>query len=264
MSINTVTTATTLNTNAISVTDLNKTVVTQEGELTILNGISMDVKQGDSVAILGPSGSGKSTLLGLLAALDTPSSGEILLDGVALSKLDEEQKAALRKQKVSFIFQSFMLVDTLTALENVMLPAELAGVIDAKQKAQSMLDRVGLSHRLSHLPKQLSGGEQQRVAIARAFICEPKVLFADEPTGNLDKANGDKIADMLFELNQESDTTLVLVTHDLALAKRCQRQFLMDNGVLTEALSPEMTNNPTPSSVDSAFDSPVDSREEVC
>ncbi|WP_445945377.1 ABC transporter ATP-binding protein [Shewanella sp.] len=264
MSINTVTTATTLNTNAISVTDLNKTVVTQEGELTILNGISMDVKQGDSVAILGPSGSGKSTLLGLLAALDTPSSGEILLDGVALSKLDEEQKAALRKQKVSFIFQSFMLVDTLTALENVMLPAELAGVIDAKQKAQSMLDRVGLSHRLSHLPKQLSGGEQQRVAIARAFICEPKVLFADEPTGNLDKANGDKIADMLFELNQESDTILVLVTHDLALAKRCQRQFLMDNGVLTEALSPEMTNNPTPSSVDSAFDSPVDSREEVC
>jgi putative ABC transport system ATP-binding protein len=228
-------TATVLNTNAISVTDLNKTVVTQEGELTILNGISMDVKQGDSVAILGPSGSGKSTLLGLLAALDTPTSGEILLDGVALSNLNEEQKAALRKQKVSFIFQSFMLVDTLTALENVMLPAELAGVVDAKQKAQSMLDRVGLSHRLNHLPKQLSGGEQQRVAIARAFICEPKVLFADEPTGNLDKANGDKIADMLFELNQESDTTLVLVTHDLALAKRCQRQFLMENGVLTEA-----------------------------
>ncbi|ABE55647.1 ABC transporter related [Shewanella denitrificans OS217] len=230
-------TATASNTNAISVTDLNKTVVTQEGELTILNGISMDVKQGDSVAILGPSGSGKSTLLGLLAALDTPTSGEIFLDGVALSKLDEEQKAALRKQKVSFIFQSFMLVDTLTALENVMLPAELAGVVDAKQKAQNMLERVGLSHRLSHLPKQLSGGEQQRVAIARAFICEPKVLFADEPTGNLDKANGDKIADMLFELNQESDTTLVLVTHDLALAKRCQRQFLMDNGVLTEAVA---------------------------
>lgn len=230
-------TATASNTNAISVTDLNKTVVTQEGELTILNGISMDVKQGDSMAILGPSGSGKSTLLGLLAALDTPTSGEIFLDGVALSKLDEEQKAALRKQKVSFIFQSFMLVDTLTALENVMLPAELAGVVDAKQKAQNMLERVGLSHRLSHLPKQLSGGEQQRVAIARAFICEPKVLFADEPTGNLDKANGDKIADMLFELNQESDTTLVLVTHDLALAKRCQRQFLMDNGVLTEAVA---------------------------
>lgn len=225
---------TALTTSAIAVTHLKKTVVTQEGELTILNGINMDVKQGDSVAILGPSGSGKSTLLGLLAALDTPTSGEIILDGVALSGLNEEQKAALRKQKVSFIFQSFMLVDTLTALENVMLPAELAGVTQAKQKAQAMLERVGLSHRLTHLPKQLSGGEQQRVAIARAFICEPKVLFADEPTGNLDSVNGDKIADMLFELNHESDTTLVLVTHDLALAKRCQRQFVMENGYLSE------------------------------
>ncbi|QIR14188.1 ABC transporter ATP-binding protein [Shewanella aestuarii] len=223
--------------SAIKVTNLIKTVVTQEGELTILKGINMDVKQGDSVAILGPSGSGKSTLLGLLAALDTPSSGEILLAGSALSGLNEEQKAALRKQKVSFIFQSFMLVDTLTALENVMLPAELAGIKDAKQKAQTMLERVGLAHRLTHLPKQLSGGEQQRVAIARAFICEPKVLFADEPTGNLDSANGDKIADMLFALNQESDTTLVLVTHDLQLAKRCKRQFIMDNGQLTENAS---------------------------
>ena len=221
--------------SAITVTNLIKTVVTQEGELTILKGINMDVKQGDSVAILGPSGSGKSTLLGLLAALDTPTSGEILLDGAALSGLNEEQKAALRKRKVSFVFQSFMLVDTLTALENVMLPAELAGVKDARQKAQNMLERVGLSHRLTHLPKQLSGGEQQRVAIARAFICEPKVLFADEPTGNLDSVNGDKIADMLFELNQESDTTLVLVTHDLQLAKRCKRQFVMDNGLLTES-----------------------------
>ena len=220
--------------SAIKVTNLIKTVVTQEGELTILKGINMDVKQGDSVAILGPSGSGKSTLLGLLAALDTPTSGEILLAGSALSGLNEEQKAALRKQKVSFIFQSFMLVDTLTALENVMLPAELAGVKDAKQKAQNMLERVGLAHRLTHLPKQLSGGEQQRVAIARAFICKPKVLFADEPTGNLDSANGDKIADMLFALNQESDTTLVLVTHDLQLAKRCKRQFIMDNGQLSE------------------------------
>lgn len=153
---------------------------------------------------------------------------------MALSKLNEEQKAALRKQKVSFIFQSFMLVDTLTALENVMLPAELAGVRNAKDKAQAMLTRVGLSHRLTHLPKQLSGGEQQRVAIARAFICEPKVLFADEPTGNLDSVNGHKIADMLFELNQESHTTLILVTHDLLLAKRCQRQLVMDNGHLQE------------------------------
>ena len=220
--------------SAINVVNLEKSVTTQEGVLTILKGINLDVKSGESVAILGPSGSGKSTLLGLLAALDTPSSGEIWLDGVALSNLNEEQKAALRKQKVSFIFQSFMLVDTLTALENVMLPAELAGVKQAKQKAEAMLTRVGLAHRITHLPKQLSGGEQQRVAIARAFICEPKVLFADEPTGNLDGANGHKIADMLFALNQEQQTTLVLVTHDLALAKRCGRQIIMDNGELSE------------------------------
>ena len=223
-----------LKNSAINVVNLEKSVTTQEGTLTILKGINLDVKQGESVAILGPSGSGKSTLLGLLAALDTPTSGEIWLDGVALSPLNEEQKAALRKQKVSFIFQSFMLVDTLTALENVMLPAELAGVSNAKEKAQAILVRVGLSHRLTHLPKQLSGGEQQRVAIARAFICEPTVLFADEPTGNLDSVNGHKIADMLFELNQESHTTLILVTHDLLLAKRCERQLVMDNGHLQE------------------------------
>ncbi|GCF90803.1 ABC transporter ATP-binding protein [Shewanella sp. M16] len=226
-----------LKNSAINVVNLEKSVITQEGTLTILKGINLDVKQGESVAILGPSGSGKSTLLGLLAALDTPTSGEIWLDGVALSPLNEEQKAALRKQKVSFIFQSFMLVDTLTALENVMLPAELAGVSNAKEKAQAMLVRVGLSHRLTHLPKQLSGGEQQRVAIARAFICEPTVLFADEPTGNLDSVNGHKIADMLFELNQESHTTLVLVTHDLLLAKRCERQLVMDNGHLQEDIT---------------------------
>ncbi|MGS0675418.1 ABC transporter ATP-binding protein [Shewanella sp. 125m-1] len=220
--------------SAITVSHLVKSVVTQEGELTILNGINMDVKQGESVAILGPSGSGKSTLLGLLAALDSPTSGSIHLDGVALENLNEESKAALRKQKVSFIFQSFMLVDTLNALENVMLPAELAGVTKAKEKAESMLERVGLSHRLTHFPNQLSGGEQQRVAIARAFICEPKVLFADEPTGNLDSANSDKIADMLFELNRESDTTLVLVTHDMQLASRCERQLIMDSGHLSE------------------------------
>ncbi|RBP77856.1 putative ABC transport system ATP-binding protein [Shewanella putrefaciens] len=226
-----------LKNSAINVVNLEKSVITQEGTLTILKGINLDVKQGESVAILGPSGSGKSTLLGLLAALDTPTSGEIWLDGVALSPLNEEQKAALRKQKVSFIFQSFMLVDTLTALENVMLPAELAGVSNAKEKARAMLVRVGLSHRLTHLPKQLSGGEQQRVAIARAFICEPTVLFADEPTGNLDSVNGHKIADMLFELNQESHTTLVLVTHDLLLAKRCERQLVMDNGHLQEDIT---------------------------
>ncbi len=207
--------------------------------MTILKGINMDVKHGESVAILGPSGSGKSTLLGLLAALDSPSSGDISLDGVSLVGLDEEQKAALRKQKISFIFQSFMLVDTLTALENVMLPAELAGVKQARAKAEQMLKRVGLAHRLGHLPKQLSGGEQQRVAIARAFICEPKVLFADEPTGNLDKHNADRVADMLFTMNRESATTLVLVTHDLQLAKRCQRQLEMTDGQLFELAARE-------------------------
>ncbi|MCG9746915.1 ABC transporter ATP-binding protein [Shewanella sp. Isolate8] len=226
-----------LENSAIKVSDLYKSVTTQEGELTILNGINLDVKSGESVAILGPSGSGKSTLLGLLAALDSPTKGEIVLDGVTLNGLDEEGKAALRKQKVSFIFQSFMLVDTLNALENVMLPAELSGISNAKQKAQRMLDRVGLSHRLNHFPNQLSGGEQQRVAIARAFICEPKVLFADEPTGNLDGANSDRVADMLFELNRESDTTLVLVTHDLQLANRCQRRLNMQAGQLSEVVS---------------------------
>nr|WP_261925102.1 ABC transporter ATP-binding protein [Shewanella sp. NFH-SH190041] len=231
--------------SAIIVSRLSKSVTTQEGTLTILGGIDLDVKQGESVAILGPSGSGKSTLLGLLAALDTPSDGEIWLGGTALSGLNEEQKASLRKQKLSFIFQSFMLVDTLTALENVMLPAELAGMADARKQAEAMLSRVGLAHRLGHLPKQLSGGEQQRVAIARAFISQPQVLFADEPTGNLDAANGQRVADMLFELNREHATTLVLVTHDLQLAKRCQRQLLMENGMLT-ALSQEQ---PVPSKV---------------
>ncbi|RLV58802.1 ABC transporter ATP-binding protein [Parashewanella curva] len=219
---------------AIKVVNLEKSVKTQEGLLTILKGIDLEVKHGESIAIVGPSGAGKSSLLGLLAALDNPTSGEVFLDGVGLSKLDEEQKAALRKEKVSFIFQSFMLVDTLTALENVMLPAELAGVANAKEKSLAMLEKVGLSHRLNHLPKQLSGGEQQRVAIARAFICEPKVLFADEPTGNLDEANGSKVEQMLFELNQESDTTLVIVTHDMDLARKCQRQLTMYDGSLVE------------------------------
>ncbi|WP_299001859.1 ABC transporter ATP-binding protein [uncultured Shewanella sp.] len=224
-----------LNKSAIVVNSLVKSVATQEGQLSILNGIDLEVKQGESVAILGPSGSGKSTLLGLLAALDTPTSGDIALDGVSLKGLDEEGKAALRKEKVSFIFQSFMLVDTLTALENVMLPAELAGVKEAREKAKMMLDRVGLSHRLNHLPNQLSGGEQQRVAIARAFISEPKVLFADEPTGNLDAENSHKITEMLFSMNQESQTTLVLVTHDLTLANLCERQLLMEKGILSES-----------------------------
>ncbi|WP_338592877.1 ABC transporter ATP-binding protein [Shewanella khirikhana] len=220
--------------HAIKVAHLKKIVQTQEGELTILKGGDMEVKPGQSVAIIGPSGSGKSTLLGLLAALDTPSEGEIWLDGSPLSGLGEEAKAALRKKKVSFIFQSFMLVDTLTALENVMLPAELGGMKDAKERALAMLERVGLSHRINHLPRQLSGGEQQRVAIARAFIGEPRVLFADEPTGNLDGGNAHRVADMLFELNAELGTTLVLVTHDNQLALRCERQFTMTEGELAE------------------------------
>lgn len=222
--------------SAIVVSNLTKTVNTQAGQLTILKGINLEVKSGETVAILGPSGSGKSTLLGLLAALDSPTTGDILLDGVSLTGLNEEQKAIIRKQKLSFIFQSFMLVETLTALENVMLPAELAGIADAKQKALAMLDKVGLSHRLSHLPSQLSGGEQQRVAIARAFIANPKVLFADEPTGNLDHANGTMIADMLFELNAEQHTTLILVTHDNELAHLCQRQLVMNAGELSETV----------------------------
>ena len=218
----------------IKVNHLSKWVGTQEGTLTILNGIDLNVNAGESLAILGPSGSGKSTLLGLLAALDTPSAGEIWLDGVCINALNEEQKATIRKQKLSFIFQSFLLVDTLTALENVMLPAELAGLNHCREKAKTLLSTVGLSHRLNHLPNQLSGGEQQRVAIARAFISEPKILFADEPTGNLDSSNSDKIADMLFELNQTSGTTLILVTHDLQLAKRCSRQVNIENGSIVD------------------------------
>nr|WP_233132595.1 ABC transporter ATP-binding protein [Paraferrimonas haliotis] len=220
--------------SVIKVSQLIKQVETQEGPLKILKGIDLDVKSGESLAVVGPSGSGKSTLLGIIAALDTPSSGNVSIDGVDLSNLDEEQKAQLRKQKTSFVFQSFMLVDTLTALENVMLPAELSGLKNAKEKALQWLDKVGLSHRLHHLPKQLSGGEQQRVALARAFISQPKVLFADEPTGNLDSANGERVANLLFELNQAQGTTLILVTHDQKLAMRCQRQVQMEDGHLIE------------------------------
>ncbi|GLP94823.1 ABC transporter ATP-binding protein [Paraferrimonas sedimenticola] len=223
--------------SVIKVSQLTKQVETQEGPLKILKGIDLDVKPGESLAIVGPSGSGKSTLLGIIAALDTPSEGEVSIDGVNLAQLDEEQKAALRKRSTSFVFQSFMLVDTLTALENVMLPAELAGVQGVKQRAEQWLERVGLSHRLHHLPNQLSGGEQQRVALARAFISQPKVLFADEPTGNLDPANGDKVADLLFELNQDQQTTLILVTHDQKLAARCERQVRMVEGQLHEVSS---------------------------
>ncbi|MDB2330917.1 ABC transporter ATP-binding protein [Alteromonas sp.] len=218
----------------IKAAQVTKSVTTSEGTLQILQPISFEVKQGESVAIIGASGSGKSTLLGLLAGLDEVTSGEIFLDDQPLHSLDEEQRAVLRGNTVGFIFQSFMLVQSLTALENVMLPAEIAGLADAKQKALSILEDVGLSHRAHHFPNQLSGGEQQRVAIARAFITSPKILFADEPTGNLDAKNSDKVEALLFKLNKEKGTTLVLVTHDNMLAEHCDRQLTMQAGSLVE------------------------------
>ena len=218
----------------LSVRDLGKTVTTAEGELTILKGLALEIKAGESVAIVGASGSGKSTLLGLLAGLDQASSGEIVLDGFCLGTLTEEQRAALRARCVGFVFQNFQLLPTLTALENVMLPLELNGKTNARLRAETYLQEVGLSHRLHHLPRKLSGGEQQRVAIARAFASEPKILFADEPTGNLDKKNAQRVADLLFELNDKKGTTLVLVTHDSRLADRCQRTLWMDEGSLSD------------------------------
>ncbi|WP_372768812.1 ABC transporter ATP-binding protein [Pseudoalteromonas sp.] len=220
--------------NVIQVKDLGKTVSTLDGDLTILSGISFNVKPGESIAIVGASGSGKSTLLALLAGLDSVTQGEIFLDGEPLHNLDEEQRAAVRAKSVGFIFQSFMLVQSLTALENVMLPAELAGKTNAEEKAKELLDKVGLSHRLHHFPSQLSGGEQQRVAIARAYIGEPKVLFADEPSANLDSKNGRIIEELLFDLNKVAGTTLVLVTHDEHLAEKCQRTIHIDAGQLID------------------------------
>lgn len=219
----------------IKTANVTKTVTTTEGDLQILQPISFEVNTGESIAIIGASGSGKSTLLGLLAGLDEVSEGEIFLDDAPLHNMDEEARAVLRGQKVGFIFQSFMLVQSLTALENVMLPAEIAGLDNPKKRAQDILEQVGLSHRAHHYPNQLSGGEQQRVAIARAFITQPKILFADEPTGNLDAANGKKVEELLFNLNKEQGTTLVLVTHDNKLAQQCDRQLTMQGGVLTES-----------------------------
>ena len=218
----------------IETKSITKTVNTSEGALQILQPISFQVKAGESIAIVGASGSGKSTLLSLLAGLDEVSTGEIFLDQQPLHTMDEEKRARLRGDKVGFIFQSFMLVQSLTALENIMLPAEINGLENPKQRAQEILEQVGLGHRSHHYPNQLSGGEQQRVAIARAFITQPKILFADEPTGNLDAANSDKVEALLFQLNQEKQTTLVLVTHDPQLAAKCQRQLHMQAGELTE------------------------------
>ncbi|MDC9525300.1 ABC transporter ATP-binding protein [Pseudoalteromonas sp. Angola-30] len=228
--------------NIIQVNGLSKVVSTFEGELPILSDISFNVKHGESVAIVGTSGSGKSTLLSLLAGLDTASSGEITLDGEPLHKLDEEQRAALRAEKVGFVFQSFMLVQSLTALENVMLPAELAGESDAKQQALALLEKVGLSHRIDHYPSQLSGGEQQRVAIARAFIGTPKILFADEPSANLDSKNGKMVESLLFDLNQQHGTTLILVTHDEALAQKCQHIVQIEAGCLVKNSKEDVAN----------------------
>ncbi|WP_462158557.1 ABC transporter ATP-binding protein [Pseudoalteromonas sp. GB56] len=229
--------------NIIQVKELTKSVNTLDGDLTILSDISFNVKPGESVAIVGASGSGKSTLLSLLAGLDRASSGSIVLDGEALEELDEEGRAALRAQKVGFVFQSFMLVQSLSALENVMLPAELANHKDAKEQALALLEQVGLSHRIGHYPSQLSGGEQQRVAIARAFVGTPKILFADEPSANLDSKNGKLIEELLFDLNQQQGTTLVLVTHDEALAQRCDRILHIEGGELTQLRDPESESN---------------------
>lgn len=218
--------------------NLSKAVPGAEGELTILHPLSLELAAGDSLAIVGASGSGKSTLLGLLAGLDLPSAGEVTLAGNALGSLDEDRRARVRAQHVGFVFQSFQLLDSLSALENVMLPMELEGRADARQQGRLLLERVGLGQRLSHWPRQLSGGEQQRVAIARAFAAEPSVLFADEPTGNLDSHTGERISDLLFELNRERGTTLVLVTHDERLARRCHRQIRLDAGRLVPPLEP--------------------------
>ena len=226
----------------IKANSVTKVVNTSEGSLQILRPISFEVKSGESVAVIGASGSGKSTLLGLLAGLDQVSEGEIFLDNEALHNMDEEERAVLRGNKVGFIFQSFMLVQSLTALENVMLPAEIAGLDNPKALAIDILEQVGLKHRAHHFPNQLSGGEQQRVAIARAFITSPKILFADEPTGNLDAKNSEKIEALLFQMNREKGTTLVLVTHDNELAEHCDRQLTMNAGELVETTQNKIAN----------------------
>lgn len=218
----------------LEVNKLRKEVSSGDSELTILDDVSFSLEEGQSLAITGPSGSGKSTLLGLLAGLDTATSGEIYLDKVGLHKLDEEDRAILRKEKVGFVFQSFELLPSLTALENVMLPSELKSEDNPQKNAEYFLKRVGLSEREHHYPNQLSGGEQQRVAIARAFACSAKILFADEPTGNLDPKNGQVVSDLLFEVNSETDNALVIVTHDLELANRCDKRIDLKLGRIVE------------------------------
>jgi putative ABC transport system ATP-binding protein len=227
-----------MNSSILTARNLSKVVPSAEGELTILHDLSLDLNPGGSLAIVGSSGSGKSTLLGLLAGLDLPSDGSVTLAGHDLCVLDEDQRARVRAEHVGFVFQSFQLLDSLNALENVMLPLELEGHADARERARTLLERVGLGQRLTHYPRQLSGGEQQRVAIARAFAAEPDVLFADEPTGNLDSHTGERISDLLFELNQERGATLVLVSHDERLAHRCQRLIRLEGGRLVDRVEP--------------------------
>lgn len=216
----------------LSANHLGKQVISSDGVLAILHDICFDLYQGESVAITGSSGSGKSTLLSLLAGLDTPTAGNVVMMGQDLNQLNEDGRASLRASHVGFVFQSFQLLPHLNALENVMLPAELKGDLEAKDKATLWLNKVGLKDRLKHFPKTLSGGEQQRVALARAFINQPAILFADEPTGSLDEASGNRVIDLLFDLKQANHSTLILVTHDPALASRCERQLQLQGGKL--------------------------------
>ncbi len=239
--------------SALKALQLSKQVSSPEGTLTILDHVSLDVRHGESIAIVGASGAGKSTLLGLLAGLDVPSEGKIWLDDVEITEMDEDGRAALRANNVGFVFQSFHLVSSLTALENVMLPLELAGAAHAAEAALEAIRTVGLERRKGHYPHQLSGGEKQRVAIARAFVVEPTVLFADEPTGNLDNRTGDTVIDLLFRLNSETQTTLVLVTHDLNLAARCDRVLHMEAGRI-EKDSPGATKDRADSGRDRTID----------
>ncbi len=223
-----------MNASVISAQSLSKVVSTNQEQLTILKEVNLDIHQGESVAIVGTSGAGKSTLMTLLAGLDTPTKGEVHLLGKALSELDDEARAAIRSQSVGFVFQSFLLIPSLSALENVTLPCLLKGETEDTERAKDLLKSVGLEHRIHHSPAQLSGGEQQRVALARAFMIGPQILFADEPTGNLDQETAAKVIDLLFELNKQHGTTLVLVTHDSVLAAKCERRFHMSAGVLEE------------------------------
>ena len=218
----------------VKVVNLSKSVGTSEGTLTILEGINLEINESDSVAIVGASGSGKTTLLSLMAGLDLPSTGQVFLADDEITAMTEEERARVRGRRVGFVFQSFQLLGSLTALENVMLPAELKGDADAVGRAGELMDRVGLGHRLQHYPRQLSGGEQQRVAIARAFASDAEILFADEPTGNLDTRTGERVIDLVFDLNREFGTTLILVTHDGRLADRCDQSISLDSGAIIE------------------------------